>query len=237
MNLQRGLLSIHDRWLPVCIYLHTTRSYVYIWTSYLYLTFTDIHIQIGIRGVPEFRRQNFRNLLELRWNEWILLSVNISFHLNFGENYRIGALREDCRSLHCFVRLIITDVSVSIRLRLLYQYREKEKYSLKEKIIFNKKWKKIYKWVLAPMKKLLSTGSRQTPRIFIYISSICLRIKTRLRFLHAFLTHTFLRVCMYVSRVYVYERLYTYMMCVCVCMCVWWDRYTLYTHRRVIVIK
>lgn len=67
MNLQRGLLSIHDRWLPVCIYLHTTRSYVYIWTSYLYLTFTDIHIQIGIRGVPEFRRQNFRNLLELRW--------------------------------------------------------------------------------------------------------------------------------------------------------------------------
>lgn len=216
MNLQRGLLSIHDRWLPVCIYLHTTRSYVYIWTSYLYLTFTDIHIQIGIRGVPEFRRQNFRNLLELRWNEWILLSVNTSFHLNFGENYRIGALREDCRSLHCFVRLIITDVSVSIRLRLLYQYREKEKYSLKEKIIFNKKWKKIYKWVLAPWGNFCRQARDKHPvylytyHRFVYASKRDCVFSTRFSRIRSFVyvcmfrEYTCMSVCIHIWCAFVY---------------------------------
>lgn len=71
------------------------------------------------------------------------------------------------------------------------------------------------------MKKLFCRQARDKHLVYLYTyHRFYLRIKTRLRFLHAFLTHTFLRVYMYVCVPRVYERLYTYTMCVCVCVCV-----------------
>lgn len=107
--------------------MHTTRSYVYIWTSYLYLTFTDIHIQMGIQGVPEFHRQNFRILPErIETNTFVRKYILSRFEISAKTGlYRIE-VSTNCKSPFCFAK-IDNYVSVSIRIRLFHQYREKER--------------------------------------------------------------------------------------------------------------
>lgn len=65
----------------------------------------------------------------------------------------------------------------------------------------------------------LSTGSRQAPRIFIYISSIYLRIKTRLHFLPRIRSFVFMYVCF---REYTCMSVCIHIRCafVCICVCV-----------------
>lgn len=158
--------------------------------------------------------------------------MSTSFHRNFGTiSNRI--IKKNRRFPPCFVRSIITDVSVSIRIRLLHQYREREKYSSanifdKNKNKFRTPWRNIF------------VDRLETNTSYIYIHIIDLFTHQNATAFSTFLvTHTFL--CVYVCmcpRVYMCVSVCIHIRCAFVYAYVYvWDRHTLYTHRRVIVIK
>lgn len=121
--------AFNIQWMTVCVYISAYDTQLRVHMDFLLVLniYRHTHTNGYTRRVPEFCRQNFRNLPErAETNEYFCL---VSPKFPRRRDYIESGHYENCRS-PCFVRsIIIIDVFVSIRIRLSHQYREREKYS------------------------------------------------------------------------------------------------------------